>query len=122
MDLDDKSYAYLSEIALYSTIAFGLIILGASVVIALALYRTQSGGAAVLARMIERAGTLQMITVIVIVVGACILATVGRIKSEGIVSILSGIAGYVLGNSSRPSDHTPRPKQASGAKDGIEEI
>jgi hypothetical protein len=110
MDLDDRAYAYLSEIALYSTIALALIVLGASTVIVFAFYRTRSGGAATLANMIERAGTLQMITVIVIVVGACILATVGRIKSEGIVSILSGIAGYVLGNASRPGDHGPRVK------------
>jgi hypothetical protein len=40
-------------------------------------------------RLIERAGILQMMTVLVIVVGAGILATIGKVSAEGIISVLS---------------------------------
>ncbi|WP_132534378.1 hypothetical protein [Rhizobium sp. PP-F2F-G48] len=116
--MDENAYRYLSEVALYSTISLALIVLGATVVITFAFYKTKAGGAVTLSNMIERAGTLQMITVIVIVVGACILATVGRIQSEGIVSILSGIAGYVLGNATRSHD---RPSGANSAREDHDE-
>ncbi|MDW9668089.1 hypothetical protein [Sinorhizobium meliloti] len=101
MQLDVAAYKYLSEIALYSTIVVALVVTGATVVMSFAFYRTSGGGAATLVRLIERAGVLQMLTVLVIVVGAGILTTIGKISAEGIISILSGIAGYVLGNSQR---------------------
>ena len=48
-------------------------------------------------QLFERAKALEMITVILIVVAATLLALFQAINSNGIVGILSGIAGYVLG-------------------------
>ncbi|MBO9168359.1 hypothetical protein [Rhizobium sp. L245/93] len=110
--LDPQAYQYLAQIAKYSTWAFGLIVLGVTIVMVVAFYKS-GNGPSILAKLIVRAGTLQMITVIVIVVGACILATIGRISPEGIVSILSGIAGYVLGNSTRPREGLPKDEEQS---------
>ncbi|MFA1627620.1 hypothetical protein ACDY96_34320 [Rhizobium mongolense] len=106
--LDAGAYQYLSDIALYSTIVVGMVIAGVTVVMSFAFYRTTSGGAASMVHLIERAGVLQMITVLVIVVGAGILATIGKVSAEGIISILSGIAGYVLGNSQRSRERAKR--------------
>ena len=114
--LDVDAYKYLAVIAMYSTIALALIVFGVTVVMGLAFYKSPTGSAFWLVTLIERAGTLQMITVIVIVMGACILAAVGRISAEGIVSILSGIAGYVLGNSTRPGN-LPMKKPADPLRD-----
>jgi spore maturation protein SpmA len=45
----------------------------------------------------QRAKALQMITVILIVIAAVFLALLRIIEPNGVVGILSGIAGYVLG-------------------------
>jgi hypothetical protein len=58
-------------------------------------------------QLFERAKTLQIMTVILIVVAASFLALCGIINSNGIVGILSGIAGYVLGGLSRPARRKP---------------
>ena len=47
--------------------------------------------------MFERAKALQMITVILIVVAVSFLALIRIIEPNGVVAVLSGIAGYVLG-------------------------
>jgi hypothetical protein len=61
--------------------------------------------------MFERAKALQMITVILIVVAAAFLALVRIIEPNGVVAILSGIAGYVLGGIRRA------PKEDEGKED-----
>jgi hypothetical protein len=51
--------------------------------------------------LFERAKGLQMITVILIVLAAAFLALIHIIDANGVVGILSGIAGYVLGGIQR---------------------
>jgi len=48
-------------------------------------------------KLFDRAKTLQMMTVILIIVSATFLALCHIIDSYGIVGILSGVAGFVLG-------------------------
>ena len=48
-------------------------------------------------KLFERAKTLQIMTVILIIVSATFLALCHIIDSNGIVGILSGTAGFVLG-------------------------
>lgn len=51
----------------------------------------------------ERAVTLHMMTVILIVVATSLLGLFGIIKDNGVTGILSGIAGYVLGGLNKES-------------------
>jgi len=68
-------------------------------------------------RMFERAKALQMITVILIVVAAAFLALLHIIDSNGVVGILSGIAGYVLGGIQRE----PKEEEKKDDKKGKDE-
>lgn len=92
---------YLTDVALYATVCLVTIVIGLTVVGAIAFYQAKSGQAKTFSLLIQRAGALQLITVLTIIVGACLLTVLGKINSEGIVSILSGIAGYVLGGFSK---------------------
>jgi hypothetical protein len=92
---------YLIEIAKYATIALAIITVGVTIVSAIAFYRSQQDSAKTFSLLVQRAGALQMVTVLSVVVGACFLTVIGKISPEGIVSILSGIAGYVLGGVSK---------------------
>jgi predicted neutral ceramidase superfamily lipid hydrolase len=88
---------YLSDVALFATICVVVIVFGLTTVGSIAFYRANAGQAKTFSLLIQRAGALQLIAVLAIVVGACLLTVLGKVNSEGIVSILSGIAGYVLG-------------------------
>lgn len=88
---------YLVEVAKYSTICVVVIAVCVTIVFAIAFYRSSPGQAKIFSDLMQRAGALQLVTVFSIIVGACFLTIIGRITSEGIVSILSGVAGYVLG-------------------------
>jgi uncharacterized membrane protein len=61
---------------------------------------------------LEHAVTLHMMTVILIVVATSLLGLFGIIKDNGVVGILSGIAGYVLGGLKKESA-TPPSKPVS---------
>ncbi|MCW2275422.1 hypothetical protein GJ654_13595 [Rhodoblastus acidophilus] len=68
---------------------------------AIAFWRAGAGQAKTFSLLIQRSQALQMATVVLIIVGACTLRILDSISSEAVVSILSGIAGYVLGGRSR---------------------
>jgi hypothetical protein len=106
---DTVSPEIFEAAAKYTTICLGIIAVCATVVGSVAFYPTERGAARTFSLLIERAGALQLITVLSIIAAACLLTLLGRISSEGIVSILSGIAGYVLGGSQlfrrQPEDH-----------------
>ena len=92
---------YFIETARLATISLVAIVTGLTIVASVAFYRTDRGTAKIFSSLVLRAGALQLVTVLAIVVGACFLTVIGKINSEGIVSILSGIAGYVLGGLSK---------------------
>jgi len=94
--LDSKAIVQLAWIALLAVafVAIAFIILG---VIAFKNVPERWNPAYTFSQMFERAKALQMITVILIVIAAAFLALLRVIDSNGVVGILSGIAGYVLG-------------------------
>jgi hypothetical protein len=59
--------------------------------------KVQKGAAATLSRMIQRFGGVQLRTVQTIVMSVLVLSIVGVLEGALTVSVLSGIAGYVLG-------------------------
>lgn len=77
------------------------IAIGATIVGSIAFWRTEKGGARTFSLLLQRANALQMLTVMLIVVAACALRILDSINSEAVVSLLSGVAGFVLGGTSR---------------------
>ena len=85
-------------------------------VVAWAAFRREGGGAAgPLARMVQRIGALQLLTVQVIVMTVLVLRIIDNLSPEATVSILSGIAGYVLGGVGRDGDRAPQHAGPNGS-------
>ena len=93
--------ALVSTLALYATITIGLITLCTMVVGSIAFWRAEKGAARTFSLLLQRANVLQMLAIFLIIVAACVLRLADSINSEAIVSILSGVAGYVLGGTTR---------------------
>lgn len=93
--------ALLSTLVLYLTIIIAVIVTGGTIVGSIAFWRTQQGAAKTFSLLLQRASALQMLAVILIILAACALRTLDLINSEAVVTLLSGIAGYVLGGSAR---------------------
>src|SRR5262249_49817367 len=89
--------ALLSTLALYATITVGMITLCTAIVGSIAFWRPQRGAAKTFGLLLERAKVFQMLAVFLIIVAACALRLADSISSEGVISLLSGVAGYVLG-------------------------
>jgi hypothetical protein len=94
---------YLNLIMAVSLVALAIC---ASIVARAAFDRTEKGAARTLSLMIQRAGLLQLMTVQIVVMSVLTLRIVDVIGADATVSIISGIAGYVLGNLARkePAD------------------
>lgn len=112
--LSSQTLGYLISVTMYGTICLVAIVTAITIVGSIAFFRSTRGSAKTFSLLLQRAGALQLVTVMTIIAGACILTIIGKINSEGIVSILSGIAGYVLGGIPRgglghaeESDKTP---------------
>ena len=87
----------LTTLALYATIMVVAITLCTTIVGGIAFWKTQVGAARTFSLLLERANALQMLAVILIIVAAVALRLQDAINPEAVVSILSGVAGYVLG-------------------------
>jgi hypothetical protein len=85
----------------------GIIAIGFSVVGAIAVWHAGRQGAGAFFRMFERLQVLQLLTVMLVIAAATLLALFGMLDSNGITGILSGVAGYVLGGLNRQSSMVP---------------
>jgi phosphatidylglycerophosphate synthase len=96
--------ATLASLAFHATLMVIAITAGTTIVGAIAFWRAESGQAETFSVLLERANALQMLAVILIIVAAVVLRLTNAIGAEAVVSILSGVAGYVLGRvKSKPS-------------------
>ena len=89
-----------------SAIFIGILAFGFTLVGAIAVWRAGKDGAPAFFRMFERLQVLQLLTVMLVIAAATVLALLGILDSSGITSILSGVAGYVLGGLNRPAPGT----------------
>jgi len=80
-----------------STVLVSIVAIGFTLVGLIAVWRTGQDGASSFFRMFERLQVLQLLTVMLVVASATVLALLGILNSNGITGILSGVAGYVLG-------------------------
>jgi hypothetical protein len=105
------------DLTLVLSLLYALVIFGVIVVIVTALFRVQMGHSSSLRDVFRQTRFLELTTVLVIIISGTYLAISGNL-SEGVVSLLSGIAGYVLGglaSQGRPQEgttgsSTPAPK------------
>jgi hypothetical protein len=97
MTVDTARTTFVLELMVVMTVAIAVGACG--VIIAFAAFRRAEGGAAarILGSMVNRTGLLQLLTVVVIVHSVLILRVFEGLSADATVSVLSGIAGYVLG-------------------------
>jgi hypothetical protein len=93
-----------SSSTLVGIVAFGFTLVGA-----VAVWRAGQHGAVAFFRMFERLQVLQLLTVMLVIASATVLALLGIVDSNGITGILSGVAGYVLGGLNRAAPATAKP-------------
>jgi hypothetical protein len=87
-------------------IIVGIMAAGLTSIGIIAVWRTPRDGAWAFFRLFERMQVLQMLTVMMVIASATILAMLGVLNSNGVTGILSGVAGYVLGGLGKTS--TPK--------------
>lgn len=95
-----------------ATVVVGIVALGFSIVGAMAVWRAGKQGSVSFFRMFERLQVLQLLTVMLVIAAATLLALFGILDSNGITGILSGVAGYVLGGLNRQAVAAPVSRQA----------
>lgn len=101
-----------------SAILVAIVSVGFSLVGAIAMWRAGQHGALAFFRMFERLQVLQLLTVMLVIASATILALLGLVDSNGIVGILSGVAGYVLGGLNRAVPAKAAPTAATRSEVG----
>jgi hypothetical protein len=82
------------DIALYALIFGGFVT--AALVGAIAFYKGKDT-AQEFTLLVQRANITQMVAIVLIILAAAGLRILDKISAEAVVSILSGVAGYVLG-------------------------
>ena len=102
-----------------SAIFIGILAFGFTLVGAIAVWRAGKDGAPAFFHMFERLQVLQLLTVMLVIAAATVLALLGILDSSGITSILSGVAGYVLGGWNRPAPVPMTGIKAAPAKDRL---
>ena len=110
-----------------ASLLVALIAGGFTLVGAVAVWRSEKNGALAFFRIFERMQVLQLLTVMLVIASATILALLGILNSNGITGILSGVAGYVLGGLGRTqaaaqqSTDKPRSSDAKSKASGVGE-
>lgn len=88
---------FILQLAMYGLIGFGITIAGAAAVY-ISMFRKGNFTAANIARILQQTDVPKLATIILIVLAASLLGLLRVIAGEAVIALLSGIAGYVLGN------------------------
>ena len=98
---------FIIKLAQMMLIGFGIVIAGASVVYITMFWKGNFSGASI-ARILQQTDVPKLATIIMIVLAASLLGLLGVIAGEAVIALLSGIAGYVLGNrAAAPQESAP---------------
>ncbi len=95
--------SFILQLAMYGLIAFGLVIVGAAS-IHISMFRKGNLSGASIARILQQTDVPKLATIILIVLAASLLGLLRVIAGEAVIALLSGIAGYVLGNRTAPRE------------------
>ncbi len=91
------------------SVLYGLVVAGVVVVIVTALRRIEIGHSRSVKELFQHTRFLELTTVLVVIISGTYLAWSDKL-SDGVVALLSGIAGYVLGGLwKRQDENTPSP-------------
>jgi hypothetical protein len=102
--VEPEMLAFVKLLALYVLIAFGIMIAGAASVYIAMVCKGVTGDK--VAKILHEADVPRMTTIILIVCAASLLGVLGIVTGDAVISLLSGIAGYVLGNRMAASGKT----------------
>lgn len=94
---------FIITLCRFMLIAFGILIAGAAVVYSTLFWKGNFSGASI-ARILQQTDIPKLATIILIVLAASLLGLLGVIAGEAVIALLSGIAGYVLGNRAAPRE------------------
>jgi hypothetical protein len=94
---------FILKLALFLLIAFGILIAGAAAVY-ISMFRKGNFSGASIARILQQTDVPKLATIIMIVLAASLLGLLRVIAGEAVIALLSGIAGYVLGNRAAPKE------------------
>ncbi|MBK7357174.1 hypothetical protein [Propionivibrio sp.] len=95
-------------------IVLALAIMSFTIVGGIAFFRAGQGQAKSFGLMFERGNFLRLAAAVLIILATILLAALGKLTAEGVASILSGVAGYVLGGMDKqqqnqaPDKSTPK--------------
>jgi hypothetical protein len=95
--------SFILTLARYMLVGFGILIAGAAMVYMTMFWKGNFSGASI-ARILQQTDIPKLATIILIVLSASLLGLLGVIAGEAVIALLSGIAGYVLGNRAPPMD------------------
>ena len=98
---------FILRLSQYLLLAFGIMIGGATVVYLTMFWKGNFDGASI-AKILQQTDVPKLATIIMIVLAASLLGLLGIIAGEAVIALLSGIAGYVLGDRVAPKDHKAR--------------
>jgi hypothetical protein len=102
--VDAANLKFVTELAWIAFWGLCVMTLGFTILGSISFMRSKVGTAKSFTRLLERAEAVKLSAVILIVCAVTLLALLGRIDSQGVVGILSGIAGYVLGGLQKTGD------------------
>ncbi|MBE7638273.1 hypothetical protein GUA87_15555 [Sneathiella sp. P13V-1] len=103
---------FIRQMVMYTTIAFTVFMV--AMVIVWITFKGHRLSGESLAKIIERTEIPKLATIVLIIVAVTFLALLKIIEGEAVITILSGIAGYVLGG--RASGKADRQKQTPTAQ------
>jgi hypothetical protein len=90
---------FILTLAQYLLIALGIFMAGVSAVYVSMFWKGNMSGASI-SRILHQTDVPKLATIITIVLAASLLGLLRIIEGEAVIALLSGIAGYVLGNRS----------------------
>ena len=96
-------FNFIITLCRYMLIAFGILIAGAAAVYSTLFWKGSFTGANIV-RILQQTDIPKLATIILIVLAASLLGLLQVIAGEAVIALLSGIAGYVLGNRAAPKE------------------
>ena len=102
-DVTPELLNFIITLCQFMLIAFGIMIAGAALVYTTLFWKGNFSGASI-AQILHQTDIPKLATIILIVLAASLLGLLRIIAGEAVIALLSGIAGYVLGNRSPPKE------------------
>ena len=95
--------AFIITLARFLLIGFSVLIAGAAAVYATLFWKGNLSGSSIVG-ILHQTDVPKLATIILIVLAASLLGLLRVIEGEAVIALLSGIAGYVLGNRAAPKE------------------